>query len=254
MTLVVDMSYVLTVLYASVRAGALFLVTPLFVFTQIPARVRLLLVLALAIFLAMEAKVPLVNSPVTLGGLTGSLIMELFLGALLGFGVIAAFGAFLIGGRIVDVQMGFGVTGLIDPATRDQVPLIGTMLEMMAVVTFFLVNGHHYLLRGLAYSFEKVPPGTSLSKLTIEPIVSQFGLMFIYGLAITAPVIVALLLIDVGMSFMARTMPQMNVFIVALPIKIFVGLVVLVVSLGYLSPLLEKIYISIFRYWETVIS
>ena len=169
------------------------------------------------------------------------------------FGVFAAFAAFMFGGRILDYQMGFGVAGLIDPATNAQSPLMGTVLSMTAVVFFFAINGHHMLIRGLVYSFEKIPPGLPLSELNLAAVVAQFGVVFLYGLAVVAPAVFALLLIDVGMAFGARTMPQINIFIVGMPIKIFVGLLMLTLSMNYLAPLFERIYTTIFRYWEKII-
>lgn len=76
--------------------------------------------------------------------------------------------------------------------------------------------------------------------------------MFVYGLAVVAPVVAVLLMLDVGMAVAARTMPQVNMFIVGFPLKIFMGLLVLALSLNYMGPLLEKIYASIFLYWQRV--
>ena len=134
-----------------------------------------------------------------------------------------------------------------------QAPLIGTALNYMAVATFFLLNGHHFLLRGIAYSFERVPVGTGLETLPIGVVVAQFGSMFVFGLLMVAPAVVALLLIDITMAVAARTMPQVNVFILSLPLKIFVGISVLALTLPIAGPFLERVYGSIFRYWEGVL-
>jgi flagellar biosynthetic protein FliR len=191
---------------------------------------------------------------VDLAELTRAFLQEALLGALLAFGLFAAFGAFLFGGRILDFQMGFSVANLIDPVTNAQSPLIGSILKLMAIVIFFSLDGHHLLLRGLLYSLEKIPPGGAFFEMNLKAVVEQFGLMFVFGIALVAPAVVTLLLLDVGMAFMARTMPQVNIFIVGLPLKIFVGLTVLALSLKFLGPLLNRIYESIFRYWEAVIN
>lgn len=256
MSFTVDIALVITILLVTVRFAALFLLTPLFSVTQVPVRIRVLFLLALSFLMVIGLNVLPVETtitPVTLGALIKAMINELILGAALAFGLFAAFGAFMLGGRILDFQMGFGVANLIDPATNMQGPLLGTALSMMAVMTFFLLDGHHMMIRGLVYSLEKIPPGTSLHDLNIGAVVSQFGVMFVYGVAVVAPAILTLLLLDVGMAIAARTMPQVNMFIVGFPLKIFMGLLVLTLSLNYIGPLLEKIYASIFQYWQQIL-
>ena len=169
-------------------------------------------------------------------------------------GLFAAFGAFLFGGRLLDFQMGFGVASVIDPATSVQAPLIGTALNLMAVAAFFAIDGHHWIIRGVAFSLDRIPPGAALQGLNIEAVVAQFGVMFVYGLAVVAPAILTLVLVDVGMAVAARTMPQVNVFILSLPIKIFVGLSVLALTMQYVGPLLQRVYESVFRFWDQVLA
>lgn len=248
-----DIAAVMTVFLVTVRFAALFLLTPLFAVAQIPVRVRVLFLLALAFVMVAGLGTVQVATPLSMAELLRAVFNELIVGAALAFGVFAAFAAFLFGGRILDFQMGFGVANLIDPATNTQGPLLGTALNMMAVIIFFLLNGHHMMIRGLAYSLEKIPPGAPVRALSLEAIVSQFGVMFIYGLAVVAPAVFTLLLLDVGMAVAARTMPQVNMFIIGFPLKIFMGLVMLALSLNYMGPLLEKIYASIFHYWQQVI-
>ncbi len=249
----VDITVVMTVLLVMTRFAAVFLLTPLFAVAQIPVRVRILFLLALSYLMVSGLGLVSVSAPLKMSELLGAVINELVLGAALAFGIFAAFGAFLFGGRILDFQMGFGVANLINPATNTQGPLMGTVLNMMAVMAFFMLNGHHMIIRGLAYSLEKIPPGAPIRALSLDAVVNQFGVMFIYGLAVVAPAVFALLMLDVGMAVAARTMPQVNMFIISFPIKIFMGLMILALSLQYMGPLLEKIYASIFRYWQQVI-
>ncbi|MES9989985.1 MAG: flagellar biosynthetic protein FliR [Candidatus Thiodiazotropha endolucinida] len=239
-------------LLVATRVSPLFLLTPLFAITRVPARVRVLFVLALSAVLTAGIGVVPIDPPATLSGLMHAMVNELILGMILAFGLFTAFGAFLFGGRIIDFQMGFGVANLIDPATQSQAPMLGTVLNLMAVMTFFLLDGHHLLIRGLVYSLQKIPPGSSLHEVDVQAIIAQFGVMFVYGLAVVAPVVAVLLMLDVGMAVAARTMPQVNMFIVGFPLKIFMGLLVLALSLNYMGPLLEKIYASIFIYWQRV--
>ncbi|MES9938935.1 MAG: flagellar biosynthetic protein FliR [Candidatus Thiodiazotropha sp. 6PLUC2] len=247
------MAVVTAVLLVAARFSPIFLLTPLFAVAKVPTRVRVLLVLALSYLLVTGLDLKHIESLSTFSALFHALLIELMLGVMLAFGFFAAFGAFLFGGRILDFQMGFGVASLVDPATHIQTPLIGTVLNLMAVITFFLLDGHHMLVRGLVYSLDKIPPGSSVRELDPQVVIAHFGLMFVYGLAVVAPAVVTLLLLDVGMAVAARTMPQVNMFIIGFPLKIFLGLMVLALSLSYMGPLLEKIYASVFLYWSRLI-
>jgi flagellar biosynthetic protein FliR len=248
------MTGLIAALLVSARLAALFLFSPLFLSASIPGTVRVLFALGLAAGLVASLELVPAAIPTTVGDMIRALAVEVFVGATLAFGLFAAFAAFLVGGRILDFQMGFGVANVIDPATSAQAPLVGTALNLMAVATFFLLDGHRLLIRGLAYSLERVPIGQGFQNLNIEAVTAQFGLMFVFGLAAVAPAVITLLLMDTAMAVTARTMPQVNVFILSLPLKIFVGLSVLALTLPSVAPLLERVYESIFRYWERVMA
>ena len=109
---------------------------------------------------------------------------------------------------------------------------------------------HH----GEGFRLEKLPPGTMLANLHPTALVAQFGLMFIYAVMVVAPALFVILLLDVGLGVMARTMPQVNIFIVSLPLKIFLGLTVTAISINYLGPVMTRIFESIFRYWEQILA
>jgi flagellar biosynthetic protein FliR len=253
MTITADVQWLLSVLLASIRVGAVFLFSPIFAITGAPLHFRVLFVLGLSLLLVTGLHLTPANAPISLSQLIQYTSYELVIGLSLAFGVFAAFGSFLLGGRILDFQMGFGVANLIDPATNTQTAMMGVVLNMIAVMVFFMVNGHHLLLRGLAYSFEKVPIGQSLTNLNVDAIVSQFGYMFVYAVMAVAPALFAILLLDVGLAVMARTMPQVNIFFVSIPLKIFVGLTITALSMRYMWPLMEKVFGSIFQYWENML-
>ena len=130
----VELALAIAVLLVATRLSALFLLSPLFAAAGIPPMFRVLFLMGLGLVLVLALDIEPAESPRTIGALVQAMLFELVLGGLYAFGVFAAFGAFLFGGRILDFQMGFGVANLIDPATNLQAPLIGTVLSMMAVV------------------------------------------------------------------------------------------------------------------------
>jgi flagellar biosynthetic protein FliR len=123
---------------------------------------------------------------------------------------------------------------------------------MLAVTVFFAIDGHHALMRGIAFSIEQVPPGTLFS---VDPqaLVRQFGAMFSLGLALIAPAFVCLFIVELATAVMSRVLPQANVLMLVIPVKIFVGLAVLALSLPTLAPAMRRIYGTIFSFWEGVL-
>ncbi len=253
MSLLLDPLWLAAVFLVAIRIGPLFIMAPVFGGSDIPVRVRVFLSLAFALALVtatgVQAEAPLASP----GALFAAAASELVVGLALVFGVFCAFGALLFGGRLLDIQIGFGIANVFDPVSRSQGPLLGTALNLLAIVVFFAVDGHHMLVRGVAWSLTQFPPGRPLADLQLGAIVEQFGIVFAYGLMVVAPSVIVLLLLDVGLAVAARTMPQMNIFIVAMPLKILVGVLVLAMSMQYLAPSLYRIFESIPRYWQKVL-
>jgi flagellar biosynthetic protein FliR len=114
---------------------------------------------------------------------------------------------------------------------------------MFALLIFLTVNAHHWFLRALAESYRLVPPfGFQVSNSLMEQIVQLAGSMFVIGLKIGAPIIAVLLLTSIAFGLIARTVPQMNVFFVAMPLKIFIGLLFLGFSLPFLLSFLKQLF------------
>jgi flagellar biosynthetic protein FliR len=215
-----------------------------------PAPFRVLLTLGLAAVLAGPLGAHPVPLPDTALGLLAAALAEGAVGGLLGFGLVAAFAAFAVAGRAMDLQIGFGAANLIDPTSRTRSPQLETMLNLLALAVFFGVDGHHALLRGFAASFERIPPGAGLAGIDPGLLAAQFGIAFSTGLALAAPVLAFLLLIDLGLAIMSRAMPQMNVYFVALPLKIFAGVLMLALSLPHAGPVMGRVFASVFRFWS----
>lgn len=254
MKIAIDQTWITAAFLTACRIGPLFILTPVFGSSQTPVRVRVLLGLALAALLVMGGKSWRLTEVGSFGDVLGAAIVELGIGLAFAFGVMAVFAAFLFGGRLLDLQVGFGVANLLDPITRAQGPLLGTALNLLAVVVFFAFDGHHMILRGLAYSLEQFPPGSALARLNVEAVVAHFGLIFTYGLVLVAPAVFALLLLDVAFALVSRTMPQMNVFVVSMPLKVLIGLFMLGVSMSHLQPAMRRLFESLPPYWHRVLA
>jgi len=253
MQILFDGAWLATVLLVAIRLSPLFIAAPVFASIQIPVAVRGLFILALSALFVMGLNISPIFTHLDVGTLVLAALSELMIGGILAFGLFATFTAFHLGGRIIDMQIGFGVANIFDPVTRSQSPLLGTLLNLTALMVFFAANGHHLLLRGIAYSLEKAPPGKLFSTPDLAPLISHLSAMFALGVALVAPVMITLLLVDIGLATISRTMPQVNVFFVSMPLKVFVGLTMLAVSVHYMPPVMEKTFSALFYFWQTVL-
>jgi flagellar biosynthesis protein FliR len=246
----VQTGWILGALLTSVRLAALLLFSPLFSLARLPPHINVLMILAFAVAINTSLQQYTTLSIDRPDQLFIAVARELAVGALMAFGINCAFAAFSLGGRILDLQMGFGVANLVNPSSNEQSPLIGMVLLVVGVMTFFLLNGHHWVARGVMQSFQWFPLAAPLHSISLGAIVQQFGLMFSLGFVLVSPLVVVLLLLDAAMAIAARTMPQMNIFMLSMPIKIAIGLSLLAISAPLLKGIFQHIFESIFEYWQ----
>jgi flagellar biosynthesis protein FliR len=251
MSLGIDLAWITVVLLAGVRIGALFVLTPVFGAMPMPPRLRVLFALLLAATMVTALQV---TSPAaaarSVGALALAALAEAAIGAAMAFGLFAAFGAFQFAGKLLDIQIGFSLGTVFDPVTRTQTPLLGSLLNLLGVMVFFALDGHLLLMRGIAYSFTAMPPGQLPSGWNIAAFANQFGVMFLFGLTIAAPVVFALLLTDIGQGIASRTMPQLNIFTVGIPVKIVVGLLLFMATLYAMAPVMARVFGTVLTFWQ----
>lgn len=169
------------------------------------------------------------------------MVREIIMGMVLGFAVLLLFIGVQFAGQMAGLQMGFGIVNVIDPQSQGQVSIIAQFLNILAILLVLSFDGHHLILRGLMRSFEVVPlGGVELKAPIIEKIIGLTGQVFVIAIKISAPILISLFLVSVALGILARTVPQMNVFIVGFPVQMSVGLAVMVASLPLFQILLEK--------------
>jgi len=239
-------------LFIAARLGALLLLAPPLSATFVPASVRVAIVLGLSVCLATLPTVHLPPSP-SLGFLAVGLATEVALGATMALGVSLAFSAFAVGGRLLDVQIGFGMGQVFDPLTRQQLPVLSAAFNLLAIALFFATDAHHLLLRGFALSLDIMPVGGTWSiEHSAAPLIKQVAATFSLGFVMVAPVVVCLLLVELSLGVLSRNLPQMNMFALAIPIKVVVGVGTLTLFLPTLSNVTLRVNDSIFKAWEAM--
>jgi flagellar biosynthesis protein FliR len=253
MSLHIDIGWLLATLLVSVRVASATMIAPVFGPSQVPASARAILVLGLSAFLVAATPVPAANIT-NLATLIVAAFGEIFFGLAFAFGFIVAYSATQIAGRALDIQMGFGAAGVLNPATQIVSPLIGNVFGLVAIAGFLAMDGHLLLLRALAASIESMPPGTSLLALDPALILKHSSVMFTFGLALAAPIMFTLLLADIAMAVFARSMPQLNVFVLGFAVKIMLGLTGLALSIRVGEAILANLFGTTFSYWGELAS
>jgi len=236
--------WLLSVALLTVRLTVAVALSPALSAYGVPAIVRIALTLILAaLTFAYHGPVPAAADWVAEPGLLLiPVLAEVFIGALLGLGVHVVLAAFALAGRLLDVQTGFAIGSVFDPVTRTSSNVLGTLLSLLGVTLFFVSDAHLQLARLIAESIDVFPLG-QLPALhdPMQPLLAS-GAMFTLGLALAAPVAIALLLTDLAVGVMSRNMPQVNVLVLAIPIKVVVGYAVLALSVLGWTPLVQQAF------------
>jgi len=225
------------------RVGAILLTLPIFGSASIPAAFKV--GLSFAVTLLLYPILNLEGFPVQLSILPLSLgmISEIMLGVIIGLSVRMIFAGVQLAGQLVGFQMGLAMANVMDPSTSEQLPLLGELNNIFAILIFLTINAHHWFLHAVADSFRLVPPfAFHFSNSLMEQLVSLGGDMFVIAIKVGAPVIAALFLMSVAFGVAARTVPQMNIFFVAMPVQILVGLLFIGFSLPYLLSFLKTVF------------
>lgn len=219
-------AFAVQALLVSVRLLPLLVVMPVAVFARIPVHVRGILALVFGMVLAAglppDAEAAL--TPVTLAS-------EFLTGMVMAFGIHLAVAAVDFVGRLIDLQIGLNASGVFDPATSNVVGIVSEFLSLGFLMLFMALDLHHVLLRAVSQMLLLVPPGQSSLQLVSPEMASLLTRQFLAAFLLASPVILGLLLTDVAFAFLSRSMPQANVYFLALPVKIGVGLLLLLLAL-----------------------
>jgi flagellar biosynthetic protein FliR len=247
MSIHVDIGWLLATVLLSVRIAAATMVAPVLGPAQIPGTVRVLLVLVLSAALVTGISVPATTLPGSSWELVGAVLRELFVGSCFSLGFLSAYGATQFAGRSLDIQVGFGVASTLNPSSPGSSPLLGTVIGLASVMVFFGLDGHHVLIRTLTL----LPLGFTSYSPDWAALIAQSGVMFTFGAALAAPVMLMLLLADLSMAVLARSMPLLNVFILSFAVKILAGLIGLAAAIELAGPEMAALYGTTFRYWQS---
>lgn len=231
------------------RISAIFISAPFFGSKNLPTRAKAPLCFAIAIIVVMALTKDRGWDhmlPVQPRGIIDLLVLifkEVSFGLAIGYTAQLSFAGVQMAGQLVGHEMGLSMMRIVDPTTRANVTVIAQFNSIVAMLIFLFIHGHHYILRGVAKSFSAVPLGQwSVSISFVDHLSIVFGSIFATGLRIALPVMSAVFLTKIALAIVARTMPQMNIFVVGFPLQIAVGFIAMAISLPLFVKALRALF------------
>jgi flagellar biosynthetic protein FliR len=235
--------FILTLL----RVSAMIITIPILGDVTVPARVKvgLALLITFLVFPFVQTTAWRLSSDIC--SLIFRMAGEIMIGVMIGFAGRLIFDGIQLAGQLIGFQMGFSIVNVIDPLNNEQVSIISQFQYLIAMLIFLVMNGHHIFLYAIVESFRILPPlGFHFSGELMQLILVFVRNMLEVAIKTGAPIIAVLLFMSVGMGLIARTVPQINIFIVGFPLQIAIGLI----GIGVTLPIFMRVVESYFSNLE----
>jgi len=228
------------VLLAFVRFSAFTFSFPLFTQKSVPWQLKI----GFSGLLALIINPP--SAPTSSDNLipwAGLIMQEMLIGFLLAFLVSLVFGIIYFTGQLIDVPIGFGMVSIFDPQTGTQLPIFSKFLDLLAMLVFLSIDAHLWIYDALLKSYEMIPIGSFFTQeITYEVVIFLGRAIFSVGLQIALPVMGTILLTDVALGIVTRAVPQINVFVIGFPLKISVGLFMIILLIPVYINIIAKLF------------
>jgi flagellar biosynthesis protein FliR len=224
------------------RVSIIIFLLPLFGAKGVPTMWKAGLSVILAIVLLPS--VPHVSKfPDTAVEIIISLASEIIMGFILSLTVRMFFAAVQMAGHIMSFSMGLSMARAMDPQAEVQDSVVTEFMYILTILMFFAIDGHHIFIRALASSFKSVPPNAIFFDHTIPGILVKLsGDIFLIGVKLAAPMMVALFLSNLSLGIIARTVPQVNILMVGLPVNLAIGFIFLILTINSMSPFMTDLF------------
>ena len=225
-----------------VRISGFIVAAPIFSLRNIPMRVKTILAIAIAVIVFNVVPYREINYSTTID-YAFIVILEMIAGLIMGFMANVSYYILSFAGQIIDQEMGFSMVNQYDPITSTQVTVTGNLYTYAVMLMVLVTNMHHYLIRAIADSFQVLPVGRVSLDFSIYEVMKRFVVdYFVIGFRIVLPIFASMLVVNTILAILARVAPQMNMFVIGLQLKVFVGLVVLVLMVMMITGVADLIF------------
>lgn len=223
-------------IWPMIRLSGFVLTLPVISSAVLPARIRLVFIVLLAVIVApLHQEWPSLLSFTAIGVL--AICQEFFIGLLMGFTIQIVFQSFILGGQVIAMQAGLGFATLVDPASKTSVPLVSQFYLMLVTLVFLLVDGHLLMIEYVVKSFDVQPLGmTKIGISTLWQLISFSAWMFKGAILLALPAIVSLLVVSLSFGIMMKAAPQINIFSVGFPLTLILGVIIVYVTTNGILP------------------
>jgi len=226
------------------RVSAIIVMIPVLSESMVPVRFKaaLSIIISIIIFPLVVGQIPPTKNYHIIQ-LIFLMIGETLIGVTIGFVSRMIFSAIQTAGNVIGLEMGFSIANVIDPMSSEQVSIVTELQYLIAMLVFLTVNAHHLFFQAIVQSYAVLKPlSFHFSGQLMQLIFEASKEMFVIALKLAAPITAVMIFTNVALGIMARTVPQMNIFIVGFPLQISLGLV----FLGLTAPLFVRMTIGIF--------
>ena len=224
------------------RVFSFFVTMPLFSYRTIPLPFKL----GFSFFLALIMLYTVDSTTIIIDHTYLFLLMkEVLVGLLIGLIAFIIISAVQVAGGLIDFQMGFAIANVMDPQTGAQSPLTGQFLNVVSLLFLLSVNGHYLIIDGIVNSYEFIDIDQLIpfaNKSIADFVIDSFNTMFLIAFQMAIPIVGCLFLVDIALGVVARAVPQLNVFVVGLPLKILVSFIAIFVFLSLYYTLAKKLF------------
>lgn len=222
--------------------------SPLFGRNEIPSLSKIGISIYLAYILIL-AGIPIDIALTGIGQFVIVCLLETIKGILLGFLLSIFFSIFVTSGKLIDLQMGFSMGGLLDPEYSVKIPITGNLLNVIAFIIFLKLNGHLQLIYIISESYIVNPIGNIDLLSNISNIItSAFSISYLFAVKIALPIILIVIFCEVVLAIIIKFIPQMNIFVIGIPVKILIGILTLFFIITPLVNVLDTIFESMYNF------
>ncbi len=221
-------TYLDTLLLVFIRVTSSMIIMPFLSNRSIPVIAKIGLSFFCSIIMIHLVPPLVITSQMSLIDFTVLIIKEFITGWMIGFGAYIVFAILTLAGQFIDYQIGFSMVNVFDPMSQTQITITGNFYYFTFLLIFLVTRSYAYFFQALKTSYQFIPIGQIMpSDVLYTSFIGYFNTFFLLALQIAAPIFFVMLVTNVVLGILARTVPQLNMFVVGFPIKIILGLFVL---------------------------
>lgn len=246
---------ILSMFLVFVRVSAVFMTAPFFSHRAYPIQVRLYfaLITSIILFYVIPDQGALISTSDGTVFLFTAIVKEALVGFALGLVGQLVFAGIEMAGSLISLNTGLSFANMLDAATQRQNPVLANILTMVAIIVFLAIDGEKIYITALAKSYQIVPANDHNVHLAGLYLLDVAKYLFVLGVQLTSPFMISIFLMDVSLAIFARIMPQANLMFIALPVKMGVGVAMLMLILPYLPTVFDIMFQNMFQFMEDML-